>query len=124
MNNKKGGLSMRIWITILIFMLMGSIATNVESMYLGLYLNNTVFKYGSMGASLSLTDTINLITSLSAVVSGIATFVMGTLSEKLKNRKLFISIGYILWGVAMMLFSFVRGGNIGRYFGFIEEGEE
>lgn len=120
MNNKKGGLSMRVWTTILLFMLMGSIATNVESMYLGLYLNNTVFKYGSMGASLSLTDTINLITSLSAVVSGIATFVMGTLSEKLKNRKLFISIGYILWGVAMMLFSFVRGGNIGRYFGFTE----
>lgn len=120
MNNKKGGLSMRIWITILIFMLMGSIAIGVESMFLGLYLNNTVFKYGSMGASLSLTDTINLITSLSAVVSGIATFVMGTLSEKLKNRKLFISIGYILWGVAMMLFSFVRGGNIGRYFGFTE----
>lgn len=120
MSNKKGQLSMRVWTTILLFMLMGSIATNIESIYLGLYLNNTVFRYGSMGSSLTLTDTVNLIASLSAVVSGIATFVMGTLSEKMKNRKLFISIGYILWGAAMLLFSFVRGGNIGRYFGLTE----
>ena len=84
MNNKKGGLSMRIWITILIFMLMGSIANGVESMFLGLYLNNTVFKHGSMGAPLTLTDTINLISSLSAVVMGVTTFVVGTISEKMK----------------------------------------
>lgn len=120
MSNNKGRLSIRIWTAMLLFMFMGSIAVNVESMYLGLYLNNTVFKYGTMGASLTLTDTVNLIASLSAVVSGITTFVMGTLSEKMKNRKLFISIGYIIWGVAMLLFSFVRGGNIGRYFGLTE----
>lgn len=120
MNNKKGGLSIRIWITILIFMLMGSIANGVESMFLGLYLNNTVFKHGSMGAPLTLTDTINLISSLSAVVMGVTTFVVGTISEKMKNRKLFISAGYILWGIVMLVFSFIRGGNIGRYFGLTE----
>lgn len=120
MNNRKGGLSIRIWVTILIFMLMGSVAAGVESMFLGLYLNNTVFKHGSMGAPITLTDTINLISSLSAVVLGITTFVVGTISEKMKNRKLFISVGYILWGIVMLIFSFIRGGNIGRYFGLTE----
>lgn len=123
MSNSKGHLSMRVWAAIFLFMFIGSIAANVESMYLGLYLNNTVFKYGAMGASLTLTDTINLITSLAAVVSGITTFVMGTLSEKMKNRKLFISTGYIIWGIVMIAFSFVRGGNIGRYFMLTEMSE-
>ena len=117
MSNNKGRLSIRVWTAIILFMFMGSIAGNVETMYLGLFLNNTVFKNGTMGASLTLTDTINLIASLSAVVSGIATFVMGTLSEKKKNRKLFISVGFILWGIAMLVFSLVRGGNIGSFFG-------
>lgn len=117
MSNKKGSLSIRIWITIILFMFMGAIAGNTESMFLGLYLNNTTFRYGTMGASLTLTDTINLIASLTAVVSGITTFVMGTLSEKLKNRKLFISVGYIVWGTVMLLFSRVRGGNVGSIFG-------
>ena len=117
MSNNKGRLSIRVWTAIILFMFMGSIAGNVETMYLGLFLNNTVFKNGTMGASLTLTDTINLIASLSAVVSGIATFVMGTLSEKKKNRKLFISVGFILWGIVMLIFSLVRGGNIGSFFG-------
>ncbi len=117
LSNKKGRLSIRIWITIILFMFMGSIAGGVESMYLGLYLNNTVFKDGTMGAALTLTDTINLIASLTAVVSGITTFVMGTLSEKMKNRKLFISVGFIIWGIVMLIFSNVRGGKVGNFFG-------
>ncbi len=123
MSNNNGRLSKRVWTAILLFMFIGSIASNVENMYLGLYLNNTVFKYGAMGASLTLTDTINLIASLSAVVSGITTFVMGTLSEKMKNRKLFISVGYIIWGIAMLVFSRVRGGNIGSFFELNEMSE-
>ena len=117
MSNKKGQLSIGIWITIILFMFIGAIASGVESMYLGLYLNNTTFKYGTMGASLTLTDTINLIASLGSVISVITTFVMGTLSEKLKNRKLFLSVGYIVWGIVMLLFSRVRGGNVGSFFG-------
>ncbi len=116
MNNNNGKLSMRVWMAIILFIFIGAIATNIESMYLGLYLNNTVFKHGSMGAALTLTDAVNLIASLSAVVSGIATFAMGTLSEKMKNRKLFISMGYIIWGIVMLAFSRVRGGNVGRFF--------
>ena len=120
MSKKNGQLSMRIWITIILFMFLGAIAGGVENMFISLYLNNTTFKHGTMGARLTLTDTINIIAALTAVVSCITTFVMGTLSEKLKNRKVFISTGYIVWGLVMCVFSLIRGGNIGRYFGLTE----
>ena len=123
MSDKKGRLSLRIWTTLILFMFIGSIAANFEGMYIGLFLDNTIYKDGAMGASLTLTDTVNLIASLSAVVTGITTFVMGTLSEKMKNRKLFISVGYILWGIAMLGFSLVRGGNIAKAFGLDERAD-
>lgn len=118
MNDNKGPLSVRVWIAIILFMLMGSIAGNTESMYLGLFLDNTVFKNGPMGASITLTDAVNLIVSLGAVISCVTAFIMGTLSEKLKNRKAFISIGYIVWGIVMLLFSFVSKENVTKLFGF------
>ncbi len=123
MNNKNGRLSMRIWITIVLFMFISSIAAGVESMFLGLFLDNTVFQNGSMGASITLTDTVNLIVSLAAVVSGVTTFIMGTLSEKLKNRKVFISVGFIVWGIVMFLFSNVRKGTVANIFGVSKPAE-
>ncbi len=123
MGNKKGQLSIKTWITIILFLFMGTVVGGVEGIYLSLYLNNTTFKDGSMGASLTLTDTVNLIASLSAVVSVITTFVMGTLSEKMKNRKVFVSVGYIVWGIVMLVFSRVRGGNVGNFFGLVQMSE-
>ena len=90
MNENKAQPTVRIWIAIVIFMLMGSIAGNTESMYLGLFLDNTIFENGSMGAAITLTDAVNLIVSLGAVISCGTAFVVGTLSEKLKNRKISI----------------------------------
>lgn len=116
MSEKKGRLSARIWVAIPLFMFICSIVAGVESIFLGLFLNNTVFKNGSMGAPLTLTDTVNLITSLTAVVAGITTFIMGALSEKMKNRKIFISIGFILWGAVVLLFSSVNTTNVARFF--------
>ena len=117
MSNEKGQLSMRIWTGIILFMFMGSVAAGVESIYLSMFLDNTVYKDGAMGASITLTDAVNLIASLTAVVSGITTFVMGTLSEKLKNRRNFISVGFIAWGIIMLIFSAVRKGNVANLFG-------
>ena len=123
MSNKNGRLSMRIWIAILLFMFIGSIAACVESMFLGLFLDDTVFKDGTMGTSLTLTDTVNLIVSLAAVISCVNTFVMGTLSEKLKNRKLFISIGFIAWGIVMLFFSGVGKSKTASFFGISDVAE-
>ncbi len=118
MNDKKGRLSVRIWTAIIVFMFMGSIAANTEIMFLGLFLDGTVFKDGSMGAPITLTDTVNLIASLSAVVAGVAAFVMGAISEKMKNRKKFISSGFIIWGIVMLIFSAVKRENVSKIFGF------
>ena len=117
MSNNNGRLSGRTWRAIIIFMLMGSTAAGVETMYLSIFLNDTVFKDGTMGAAVTLTDTVNLIVSLTAAVAGIATFLMGTLSEKMKNRKAFISIGYIIWGIVMVLFGTVNRENVASLLG-------
>lgn len=123
MGNKNGRLSKRVWIAIILFMFIGAVAVNVESIYLSMFLDNTVFKDGAMGASITLTDAVNLIASLTAVVSGVTTFIMGTLSEKLKNRKLFISIGFIVWGIVMLIFSVVKRENVANTFGYSDIAE-
>ncbi|MBR5245955.1 MAG: MFS transporter [Clostridia bacterium] len=115
MSNKKGQLSKVTWLTIILFMFMSAIVGTTESMYLGLFLNNTVFKDGSMGAKITLTDTVNLIASLSAVVSVITTFVIGTLSEKMKNRRIFVSTGFIAWGTVMLVFSRIDILNVAGF---------
>lgn len=118
MSNKNGQFSMLLWITILIFMFMGSIAGGIESMFMGLYLNGTLFKDGSHGSPITLTDTVNLIASLSAVVSGVAAFVMGAASERTKNRKKFISTGFIIWGIVALIFSAINEYSVIRLFTF------
>ena len=120
MNENKAQPTVRVWIAIVIFILMGAIAGNTESMYLGLFLDNTIFENGPMGASITLTDAVNLIVSLGAVISCGTGFVVGTLSEKLKNRKAFISIGYIVWGIVMMACSVVSNENVRKIFGINE----
>ena len=117
MSNKQGRLSKITWTAVILFMFMSAVVGGTESMYLGLFLNNTVFKDGSMGAKITLTDTINLIASLSAVVSVVTTFIIGTLSEKMKNRRLFISAGFIIWGIVMLVFSGVDILNVAGFLG-------
>lgn len=120
MNENKAKPTVRIWIAIVLFMLMGSIAGNTESMFLGLFLDNTVFENGPMGASITLTDAVNLIVSLGAVVSCGTAFFVGTLIEKFKSRKVFISIGYIVWGIVMLACSVVSNENVRSIFGISE----
>lgn len=117
MNNNKGKLSKRVWAGILLFMFMGSLAWNVENMYFNTFLNDMVFDQGSMGANLTLTDAVNIMVTLSSVVAVVTTFIMGTLSEKMRNRKLFISVGYIAWGIVIALFGLITKDNVANLFG-------
>lgn len=115
--NNNGKLSKRVWAGILLFMFMGSLAWNVENIYFNTFLNDMVFDKGSMGSSLTLTDAVNIMVSGSAIVAVVTTFIMGTLSEKMKNRKAFISFGYIAWGIVTALFGFISKDKIVRMFG-------
>ena len=90
MSEKNEQLSARVWFGLVLFIFMGSMAANLQGTLTSVFLDNTVFDQGSMGAKITLTDAVNIITSGSAVISCITAFIMGTLSEKLRNRKIFI----------------------------------
>ena len=104
----------RTWFNLVLFGLMGQIAWNVENMYFNTFLCN--FIYGSaspdaVGGSMSVVDAVAWMVALSAVVAVVTTFIMGNLSDKINNRKLFISVGYILWGIVTGCFGFISLEN-------------
>ena len=123
MKTNNGQLTKRVWAGILLFLFMGSLAWNVENMYFNTFLNDMVFNEGSMGSSLTLTDAVNLMVTFSAIVAVVTTFIMGTLSEKMKNRKAFISFGYIAWGIITALFGFITKENVANLFGLENSAE-
>ncbi len=117
MKTNNGQLTKRVWAGLLLFMFMGSLAWNVENMYFNTFLNDCVYNAGAFGASMTLTDAVNIMVTLSAVTAVVTTFIMGTLSEKMKNRKVFISFGYIAWGIITALFGFITKDNIASLLG-------
>lgn len=123
MKTNNGQLTKRVWAGILLFMFMGSLAWNVENMYFNTFLSDCVYNEGAFGASLTLTDAINIMVTLSAITAVVTTFIMGTLSEKLRNRKAFISFGYIAWGIVTALFGFITKENVANLFGITNPGQ-
>ena len=103
MNNastvKKTKLSGRFWLALTIFSLMGQVAWVVENMYFN------VFIYKMFHASAA--DISNMVMA-SAITATLTTILMGTLSDKIGKRKLFICVGYILWGLSIFSFIFLR----------------
>ncbi len=120
MSDKNGQLSVRVWLGLVLFIFMGSMAANLQGTLTSVFLDNTVFDQGSMGAKITLTDAVNIITSVSAVISCITAFIMGTLSEKLRNRKIFISVGYIIWGIMTVFFGVIKKDVVANMFGYTD----
>ena len=83
----------------LIFGLMGQVAWVVENMYFN------VFIYKMFNASAA--DISNMVMA-SAVMAAITTLIMGTFSDKLGKRKAFMSVGYILWGISIISFAYIK----------------
>ena len=97
----------RKWSVLLIFGLIGQIAWSVENMYFNLFVFDTI--------SPNL-DAITLMVQLSGIAATLVTLVAGTLSDKLGNRRSFISIGYIIWGITVALFGFISPAVIEALF--------
>ena len=58
---------------------------------------------------------ISWMVGASAVIATLTTFLMGTLSDKVRKRKPFILVGYILWGISTALFptvAFIKESTI------------
>ena len=110
----KTKISFRVWFNLILFGFMGQIAWNVENMYFNTFLCNYIYGNASpdaVGNSISVVDAVAWMVALSAVVAVITTFIMGNLSDRINNRKIFISIGYILWGIVTGCFGFISLEN-------------
>lgn len=96
--------SARQWILFILIGFAGQLAWNVENMYL----NKFIFSFGDPNYSLMITLTV----AISAIVACLTTIFMGALSDKVGKRKLFISLGYLLWGIATASFGFISVENV------------
>ena len=86
------------WIILILFGLVGQLAWSVENMYFNLFVFDTVAK--DLGA-------ITLMVQLSGVMATVATLVAGALSDRVGNRRKFISFGYAIWGVTVAIFGYL-----------------
>lgn len=97
----------KVWFVFIIFGLIGQMAWTIENMYLNVYIYKTV-TYDS--------NAIATMVALSAIVATIATLTMGALSDKLGKRKVFMTVGYMIWGISIGLFGFINTQNISILF--------
>ena len=84
-----------VWILIWTLGIAGQIAWNIENQWF-----NT-FVYAKIGKDPSI---ITGMLSLSAVATTFSTFFFGTWSDRIGKRKIFVSAGYILWGIFTIAF--------------------
>ena len=92
-------LGKRFWVSMLVFGLMGQVAWVVENMYFN------VFIYKMFHATAA---EISAMVMASAVMAALTTIVMGALSDKVGRRKAFMSYGYMLWGVSIIVFAYIK----------------
>lgn len=102
----KTKLSPRFWCAVTLFSLIGQVAWVVENMYFN------VFIYKIFNAT---PENISAMVAASAVAATLTTVFMGALSDRIGKRKLFISAGYILWGISIFSFVFLRTDIIGSF---------
>lgn len=120
----KEKLSKTNWFIITLFCFMGGIAWNTENMYFNTFITNEIYADVSQAAirgSMEATTAVARMVALSAIAAVVTTFIMGVLSDKLKNRKMFISVGYILWGIVTAMFGFITKENVANLFNLTDE---
>ncbi|MBO4862493.1 MAG: MFS transporter, partial [Firmicutes bacterium] len=98
----------KFYIALIIYALTGQVAWVVENMYFN------VFIYKMFNASAS---DISLMVEASAVAATLTTIFIGALSDRLQRRRIFMCLGYILWGVSIIAFAFVRLDILSSVFG-------
>lgn len=108
----KAKLNKNIWFNLVLFGFMGQVAWSMENVYFNTFLFNYI------GGT---TRDISRMVALSAATAVITTFLIGTLSDKLNRRKMFIAPGYILWGGTVAVFAWISRENVAGLFGLNSE---
>lgn len=101
-STKLGG---KIWFNGILFGLVGQIAWMVENMYFATFAQNIFEDTSKYGNLYYIATTLMVI--FSAITATVTTIFAGGLCDKSGKRKPFISIGYILWGLTIIMFSAV-----------------
>ncbi len=89
----------KFFLVLVIFSLTGQIAWVVENMYFN------VFIYKMFNASAA---DISAMVAASAIAATVTTLLIGAFSDKIGKRKVFMCGGYILWGISILSFAFIR----------------
>lgn len=100
-------ISARLWASFILIGLFGQFAWTIENMYFNVFLYNTISTDP---------DYIAAMVSASAISATLTTLLMGALTDKLGKRKIFISLGYILWGISTASFGFITVDNVAHLF--------
>lgn len=99
--------SSKFWISLVIFSLVGQVAWVMENMYLN------VFIYQRFNAD---QNAISAMVAASSVAATLTTLFIGALSDKLGKRKIFISGGYVLWGISIWSFAALKLETVSALF--------
>ncbi len=97
----------RLWLSLILVGLMGQFAWTIENMYFNVYLYNTISTDPGYIAAM---------VAASAVVATATTLFMGALSDWIGKRKVFISGGYLLWGLSTAAFGFITPQTAAQLF--------
>ena len=97
----------KFFLALVIFSLTGQIAWVVENMYFN------VFIYKMFNASAA---DISAMVAASAIAATVTTLLIGAFSDKIGKRKVFMCGGYILWGISILSFAFIRTDIISSVF--------
>ncbi len=89
----------KFWMAMLVFGLMGQIAWVVENMYFNVFIYKMFYA--------TATDIATMVMA-SAIMAAVTTLIMGAVSDKVGKRKALMSGGYILWGLSILVFAYIK----------------
>lgn len=97
----------RFWLAIWGMGIAGQLCWNIENQWF-----NT-FVYAKISGDVNI---VTCMVIVSALVTTVSTFLFGTMSDRRGKRKLFISTGYIIWGITTIIFGlteYARQSEVG-----------
>ncbi|MCR2799996.1 MFS transporter [Microbacterium sp. zg-Y818] len=89
----------RTWWVVVLVGFVGQLAWTVENMYLNVFVYDTITTDPTV---------IAVLVAASAVAATLSTMLVGAWSDRVRRRRPFIAIGYILWGLTTATFGFVQ----------------
>ena len=95
MKEKTKASGLQFWLLVWGLGIAGQLCWNIENQWFNTFVYAKIAKDPTI---------ISFMVAVSAIATTIATFIFGTMSDRMGKRRPFIAIGYILWGIFTILF--------------------